>query len=184
MTVQRQPKLTADQFLAWAAEQRRGRYELVAGEVVAMAPERIEHARAKYAAAKALEAGLPPRAPCEMIIDGVSVRIDDSTVYEPDVLVRCGERAKGQAIEVADPMILVEVISPSTQSVDSGIKLADYFRLASLRHYLVVDIGARAITHHRRDAGGRIDTSIVREGSLVLEPPGIELDVERIFAAL
>jgi Uma2 family endonuclease len=89
-----QPKLsrlTADEFLAWAQEQPRGRFELAGGEVVAMAPERVEHARAKLAATLALRTGLLAGGlPCEAIIDGVAVRIDDLTVYEPDVIVRCG----------------------------------------------------------------------------------------------
>jgi hypothetical protein len=42
-------RMTTDEFLAWAAEQPEGeRYELVAGEVVAMAPERLGHARVKH----------------------------------------------------------------------------------------------------------------------------------------
>ena len=45
-------RFTADAFLAWAVEQPRGRYELVGGEVVAMAPERVGHARLKLAAVK------------------------------------------------------------------------------------------------------------------------------------
>jgi Uma2 family endonuclease len=177
-------KLTADDFIAWAMEQPRGRYELVRGEVVAMTPERVEHARVKFAVAKALEGALPARSACEVMIDGVAVRIDDSTVYEPDVLVRCGEKSPGEATQISDPVVLVEVVSPSSRAVDSGAKLTDYFRLPSLRHYLVVNIGARAIVHHRRDDTGDIATRVLRDGSLSLDPPGIGVAVEAFFSAL
>jgi Uma2 family endonuclease len=183
-----QPKLsrlTADEFLAWALEQPRGRFELAGGEVVAMAPERVEHARAKLAATLALRTGLLAGGlPCEAIIDGVAVRIDDLTVYEPDVIVRCGERAPGTAIEVADPVVLVEVVSPSSRAIDSGAKLTDYFRLPSVRHYLVVNIDARAVAHHRRDEAGEIATLILRDGELVLDPPGMTVAVEEFFSTL
>ena len=186
MTTHPQPRtFTADEFIAWALLQPRGRFELVGGEVVAMAPERIEHARAKLAVVNALGAAIADaRLGCEAMVDGVSVRIDDRTVYEPDVLVRCGERSPGAATEVADPVILVEVVSPSTRAVDSGAKLTDYFRLPSLRHYLIVNLQARAVAHHRLEDDGAIATRILRAGRLALEPPGISVAVEAFFASL
>jgi Uma2 family endonuclease len=175
--------MTADEFLVWAEAQPH-RYELVNGEVVAIAPERIEHMRTKLEATIALRAAIAePNLPCEAMIDGVGVRIDEATVYEPDVLVRCGDRSPGNATEVANPVILIEVISPSTRSVDSGAKLTDYFRLPSLRHYLIVNIGARAVAYHRRDDDGAIATRILREGRLRLDPPGLDVAVESLFAA-
>ena len=48
--------MTSDEFIAWAMEQPDGeRYELVAGEVVAMSPERLSHARVKHRIARLLE---------------------------------------------------------------------------------------------------------------------------------
>jgi Uma2 family endonuclease len=79
---------------------------------------------------------------------------------------------------------VVEVLSPSTRAIDSGVKLTDYFRLPSLTHYLVVNIDARAVTHHRRDEAGNIATQIVRNGTLALDPPGIALKAEDFFATL
>ena len=186
MTTQaRRPELTADEFIAWAVEQPSGRFELVDGEVVAMSPERVAHARVKLAVANALAAAVSARRlPCEAMIDGMAVRIDDHTVYVPDALVRCGERLPGDATSVADPVILVEVVSPSTRAIDTGVKLVGYFRLPSARHYLIVDIGARAVTHHRRDAAGEIATRVLRTGPLALDPPGIAVEVEDFFAAL
>jgi Uma2 family endonuclease len=165
-------------------EQPRGRFELAGGEIVAMAPERVEHMRVKFAVATALRAGLPAGGPCEVMIDGVSVRVDDRTVYEPDALVRCGQRSPGTAIEVTEPVVVVEVVSPSSRAIDSGAKLTDYFRLPSVRHYLVVNIDARAVAHHRRDEAGEIATRILREGELVLEPPGMKVAVEEFFSTL
>ena len=142
---------TADAFLAWAADQPRGRFELVAGQVVAMAPERAGHARAKGRVYRALgdaiaRAGLD----CEAFTDGMTVRIDTGTVYEPDALVRCGPRTPDAAVEIADPAIVVEVVSPSSRGADTGAKLGDYFTLPSVRHYLVVNAETRTLIHHRR----------------------------------
>lgn len=59
----------------------------------------------------------------------MSVCIGETTVYEPDTLVRCGQPVADDTIEISDPIIVVEVVSPSSQSIDTGAKLADYFRL-------------------------------------------------------
>jgi Uma2 family endonuclease len=179
-----QLRLTADEYLDWADEHP-GRYELVGGLVVAMAAEQVAHARAKLTAVNALAAGIAARGlPCEAMPDGVGVRVDDLTLYEPDALVRCGERTPGDAKTVSDPVVVVEVVSPSSRSVDTGIKLAGYFRLPSVRHYLVINIDARTVTHHRRDDAGGIATRIHRDGALHLDPPDLALDVANLFAGL
>ena len=55
--------------------------------------------------------------------DGMTVRINDLTAYEPGALVYCGTKLAPRAIEVANPVIVVEVLSPSTRHVDLAAKL-------------------------------------------------------------
>ena len=174
--------MTAEEFLDWAMARPAGaRYELVAGEVVAMAPERASHGRAKVLfdglRAAVAAAGLP----CEAFIDGMAVRVDDATVYEPDVLLRCGLPVAGDCVEIGDPVIVVEVLSPSGRHKDTVGKLDDYFRLPSLRHYLIVKTADRTVIHHRRDDGGELQTRIMREGTIELRPPGLSVEVASLF---
>jgi Uma2 family endonuclease len=169
--------MTSDEFIAWAMEQpEASHYELVGGEVVAMAPERSAHALTKFHIARRLADRIEAaNLPCQVYPDGMSVEVDDHTVYEPDALVRCGAPLPPNAIKLNDPVIIVEVLSPSTSSRDVGAKLADYFRLPSVRHYLIVRAENRTIVHHARGENGIILTRIVREGPILLEPPGIAL---------
>jgi len=181
----RQRRFTADEFIEWAMAQPSGRYELVDGVVHAMAPERVNHARVKADAYVALRAAIKVKgAPCEALIDGVGVQVDDRTLYEPDVMVRCGPYAPGEAVKVNDPVIVVEVISPSSGRIDSGVKLEGYFSLPSVRHYLVVNSRSRVVTHHRRDDAGAIAVRLLRDGVLALDPPGIEVAVADLFASI
>jgi Uma2 family endonuclease len=181
----RLPEFTADEFIAWAAEQPTGRFELADGVIVAMAPERVGHSLTKVDAMIALRAAIKARGlACEALPDGASVRIDDRTVYEPDALVRCGERVPRDAVEVTDPVIVVEVVSPSSRGVDTGVKLVGYFKLPSVRHYLVVDTEHRAVIHHRRDEAGAIGVRILHDGPLALDPPGLEIEVGVVFSSL
>jgi Uma2 family endonuclease len=186
MTQQPRPAgLTADAFIEWVLGQPGGRYELADGEVVAMAPERLGHTRVKRAVWAALASAIAARGlGCEAIGDGASLRIDDRTVCGPDGIVRCGPRAPSDAVELDDPVVVIEVVSPSSGGVDTGVKLADYFRLPTVRHYLVLQPDAHVAINHRRDEAGDIVTRIVRDGSLVLDPPGLELRVADLFATV
>src|SRR5918994_2725283 len=132
-------KLTREEYRRWAEAQPCGRYELVAGEVVAMSPERAEHIEIKAAAWLALRQAMRAAGvDCRAYADGFTVEVDDDTLYEPDALVNCGARPEGGAGRAPNPVVVVEVTSPGTQSVNTGLKLADYFRVPSIHHYLIV----------------------------------------------
>ena len=184
MMVEMAPKrrMTVDDFIDWAMAQPSGRYELYDGEVFAMSPERVGHNETKQLTWLALRDALRARGlPCRAYGDGLSVPIDDTTTYEPDVMVRCGAMLDADTVAVNDPVVIVEVVSRSSKGLDTGMKLSDYFRLPSLAHYLVIDPTRRAIIHHARTDGRSIRTSIHHDGRLTLDPPGIEIDVVACF---
>ena len=170
-------RMTAAAFLAWSMDRAEAdRVELVAGEVVAMAPERSAHALAKLAITRRLADAIEgARLPCTVYPDGMAVMVDDGTVYEPDASVRCGPALPPDAIVVRDPMIVVEVLSPSTRARDAGAKLEDYFRLPSVRHYLLLKTENRTVILHTRQPDRTIITQIVGDGPIRLDPPGIEI---------
>lgn len=172
--------MTVDEFLAWTMEQS-GRYELEHGRVVAMAPERIGHVRAKTASFTALAAAVArAKLPCEALPDGAAVRIDAATLYEPDALVFCGDAPPRDALAIVTPVIVVEVLSPSTGRRDSHEKLVGYFTVPSIEHYLIVDADRRVLVHHAR-RGEEIATRILYGGPLRLDPPGLDLSIEDMF---
>jgi Uma2 family endonuclease len=174
--------MDVDQFLTWALD-RPGRYELVGGEVVAMAPQRVRHADVKFAVQSALRSAIRRAGTsCHMLPDGMTVRIDAETAYEPDALVYCGPPLPPDAVEVPEPVIVVEVLSPGTKRVDTGEKFSGYFSLPSIRHYLIVNPTTRVVTHHARGTGDLIQSRIVAEGPLSLDPPGLELGAADLFA--
>jgi Uma2 family endonuclease len=176
-------RMQADEFIAWAADLPKGeRYELAGGEIVAMAAERAAHVRAKFAATAALKAAIKAEGlPCEAFVDGLAVRIDDEHVYEPNALVRCGEPLDPDTVTIDDPVIVVEVVSPSSSRIDADGKLGDYFQLASVKHYLIVNVKRRLVVHHARESADRIATRILRDGPLELRPPGLSLRVESLL---
>ncbi|MGB9368791.1 MAG: Uma2 family endonuclease [Xanthobacteraceae bacterium] len=180
MTAIPKGRLTVDEYLAWAVDQP-GRYELSHGTVYAMPPEGAGHAEVKGAIYGALLAGLRAQhLPCHVLPDGMTVRIDKQTAFEPDALVYCGSKVARSALEIPNPVIVVEVISPSTRRVDTSAKVTGYFRLPSVAHYLIVDPAQPLILHHARSAD-TILTRIVREGTIMLDPPGLELALADVY---
>src|SRR5919109_2863640 len=184
MNVAALKRMKVPEFLAWAERQPAGRYELVHGFAVAMAPQRAAHAETKFFVCLALRTAiLRAGLACHAMPDGMSVRVDDETVYEPDALVYCGPKVPDGTIFIENPVIVVEVISPSSEAVDTGDKLVGYFKVPSVAHYLIVHPLQRVVTHHARGPGDLIETRIRTGGELRLDPPGLSLAVADLLPA-
>lgn len=177
-------RMTVDQYFVWA-ERRPGRFELVNGAVYEMPPETAGHAKTKAAVYVALMTAIRRHGvSCHVLPDGMTVRIDETTAHEPDAIVYCGEELDPAAVEVPSPVIVAEVLSPSTRHVDLSAKLAGYLRVPSIVHYLIVDPAQPLIIHYARQAGDAFLTRVVRAGAIALDPPGIKISIADVYGAL
>jgi len=177
--------MSVSEFLAWSEGQpERTRLELIDGAPVAMSPERTRHGISKLDIAIALRSAIATSGcHCHVLPDGATVPVDEWNTYEPDALVYCGEQLPGDAVIVPAPVIVVEVLSPSSVHRDTVTKLQGYFRLASIRHYLIVDAEAVTVVHHARTGpDGPILTKVLSAGEIVLDPPGLRIAVPDFFA--
>ena len=174
--------LTRKDYRAWAEQQPGGRFERHQGIVVAMAPERAGHSLRKAAARDELLRGVRAAGlPCQVFPDGMTIEVGDSD-YEPDAVLRCGPRLPNDAVAIPDPLVIVEVLSPGTSATDRGHKLRGYFRVASLRHYLIVWPDISRVVHHRMTPAGELATEVFTEGEIRLDPPGISISLIALYA--
>lgn len=107
--------------------------------------------------------------------------------YKYQTLLRRGPVREGpdladDAVEAPDPVIVVEVLSPSTAARNLRDKLIGYFQVPSIRHYLIVDLDERLVIHHARGEEGVWTTRLVRDGALRLDPPGLDIAMSDLFA--
>ena len=169
--------MTVQDYLDWAnAQDEAPRTELINGHIVAMAAERAVHFEVKLAAVNALGAAIKRAGiNCHAMTDGPTVRIDDHTAYGPDSLVYCGEKVHPDSLTVSNPVIIVEVLSPTSRHTDTSAKLIGYFTLPSVHHYLIIDPDARTVTHHSRANNGAISEQTLTTEELDLDPPGIKV---------
>ena len=171
-------RMTVDEFLRWAQTQESGRYELVDGQVVMMSPETLRHVRVKGDAYVAFRNAIAKAgAPCTAYVDGASVRINEYELREPDISIQC-RPDDPDALVLEAPVVLVEVVSPSSSRNDTGAKVGEYFGIATLLHYLIIDpVHRSVISHSRLEGSQKLETEIHRTGFIELNPPGLTVDV-------
>ena len=175
--------LTVEDYIAWAQVQAEGgRTELINGQIVTMSPEQVLHNRVKGSVYFALRRAVTDSGlEAEVFTDGVTIPIDSHTAYEPDASVRTGPRVSGREMRIPDPVIVVEVLSPSSRHMDTSAKLIGYFRIASVQHYLVIDPDGRTVTHHSRGTDGTVASATIASGALQLDPPGLTVALRDLF---
>jgi Uma2 family endonuclease len=169
---------TIADFLSWDDGTDR-RYELIDGAPVAMAPPAEAHGAIVANLGSALRA--PLRLPCRVITEaGLLLPHRDDTWYQADLAITCTPPEPGR-VHVADPILIAEVLSPSTEVHDRGRKLVDYCRLASVREILLVSSTQRAVQYWRRDGGRWLVEDLIGDATLALEAAPSALPLAAIY---
>lgn len=130
------PRMTPGEYLDYEHSQEI-RHELVDGYLYAMTGASRRHEEIALNLAAALHAHLRGR-PCRAYKGDLKIRVGADFHY-PDVFVRCGETAvDDDAYAASDPVLVAEVLSPSTQRYDRGDKRLAYWSLPSMREYVLI----------------------------------------------
>jgi Uma2 family endonuclease len=160
------------------------RHEYLNGDVWVMAGGTPEHAALASAINRELGVALRGK-PCRTYSSDLRVRVVDTGLSTyPDVAVVCGQLATAadDPDAAVNPVVLVEVLSESTEGYDRGAKAAHYRRIPSLREYVLVSQSEPRIEVHRRADSGRWELLEARPGeSIELASLGVRLDVAAIY---
>jgi Uma2 family endonuclease len=156
---------TVEEFLAWDDGTDR-RYELVGGQIVAMAPPSEAHAAIVANLTLRIAGQLrPPR----RVLNEFGVRLPDrdDSLYQFDRAVTC-TAADPTRRYIAEPEMIVEVLSPSTALHDRGRKLDHYRQLPSLKEVLLVASEERRVQHWRRQGTRWVVDDLIGDADLRL----------------
>lgn len=170
---------TVDEFDDWHARQPE-RWEFVDGRPRLMAPASLRHTIVKGNAFAALRAALKG-SKCRAYVDGVQIRTDTISAI-PDVAVSCTQVDDLNSPEVQYPVVIIEVLSPSSEDDDIGRKWRSYRQIPSLQHYLVVSQSVRQVEIHSRTGPFSWDERYVHDGVIALTAIGATLDLDELYA--
>ncbi|MCE7893819.1 MAG: Uma2 family endonuclease [Myxococcales bacterium] len=159
------------------------RHEFVSGEIYAMAGGTPEHAALAAAVLRHLGNQLP--AGCRAYTSDLRVRVagSDVTTY-PDGTVVCGKtsRAADDPTAVTNPVVLIEVTSPSTEAYDRGAKLGFYKDLPSVREVLILSHQGPHAALHRRGQDGAWSVHEAGQGETIeVESVGASLAIDEVY---
>lgn len=172
-------KMTLVDFLAWEEHQPE-RHEFFRGETFAMVGETARHNRVVLNLASSIGDHLDGTK-CQVFAENMKVLIADGVLY-PDVMVTCGKAEAGAEQTVANPKLIVEVLSPGPNGYDKRDKFILYRTLASLREYVLIDPTKRQVEVFTLAAGGAWQlTYQTAAGVLSLASIGCNLSMELVF---
>jgi Uma2 family endonuclease len=153
------------------------------GEILAMGGGSKKHSRIGARLIAALETLLAQR-PCEVHTSDQRIKVlaTGFSAY-PDVTVVCGHVDTDPDDEetITNPVLLVEVLSKSTERHDRDDKVPHYRRIPSLREYLLVSQREARVEHHLRNADGTWTLRDVRPPEAVRLAIGGEIDVAKLY---
>ena len=176
----RVPAMTRDQFFDWA-EAQDARYEFDGFEPVAMTGGNLNHNDIAFNLHRALHTRLRGTGCRPRGLDAGVATIGDTVRY-PDGVVTCSP-AKGVSRLVPDPVVVFEVISPTSAHVDRIVKVREYGAVDSIRRYVIVESASVGLTvHERQDAGRKWTVATVMAGDLLLLPEiGVEIPIAELY---
>lgn len=170
-------------------ESSQTRYEYIAGEVYAMAGGSQRHNKIAGNTYVALTLALKNK-PCQVFMSDVKLNVaPDRAYYYPDVMATCAEQsvAANESPVVTDPVLVVEVLSPNTETTDRREKLHAYRRLPSLREYILISQETQQVEIYRRqdDTGDLVTWLFItyEPGDIVeFASVGLNLPIAELYA--
>jgi Uma2 family endonuclease len=176
-------KVTAEEYLALdrAAEFRS---EFLDGEIIAMSGGSARHSKLQVNLTLELETALRGT-PCQTFSADLRVRVSPRTYTYPDLTVVCGKPllADDEQDILVNPKVIFEVLSPSTEFYDRGLKFRRYREIGSLTDYILVDQDQTRIEQFTR---GNAHTWTLRDyqdasETLLIESIGVSIPLVRLY---
>ena len=175
--------LTPEEYLAFE-RQATTKHEYLNGQIVAMSGASFAHNFITVNIATHLNIQLM-NGECRVATSDMRVKVPQTDSYfYPDVVVVCGEpRAEDDTFDtLLNPTVVVEVLSPSTETYDRGEKFEHYQQIASLKEYVLISQDKIRVEHYRRQETGWMQTEFQGlEEVLPLLSIGCELHLQDIY---
>jgi Uma2 family endonuclease len=169
--------MTLEEFLAWEREQPE-RYEYAGGVITMMTGASLARVTITMNVAFALRQSLRGKG-CRPFANDAKVMAGGSVRY-PDIAVTCMP-ISGTDDVVPEPVLVIEVISPSTEREDRGRKKFDYFATPSVHQYAIIEQDERRIDLYTRSGTEWTNEVVEEDAILKLSSIGVEISLDAIY---
>lgn len=185
MAINPESKMAPEAYLAFERAQFDAKHEFINGEIVAMAGASRQHVRIVTNLVVSLGSQLRGR-PCDVYPSDMRVKIPTTGLYTyPDVIALCHDpQFEDDAVDtLLNPSVIIEVLSPSTEAYDRGIKFTHYRRIEDLQLYILVAQDKPQVEIFRRQANGDWLLSMIEglEARVSLDAIGCELTLAEVY---
>ena len=174
-------KMTAEAYLLWEAQQET-RHEYLNGEILAMSGGTLPHNDLAINLLVLMRPTVRAKG-CRINMADAKVNVSKLNAYfYPDLVVSCHPEDLAAQNAIANPTLIVEVLSPSTREYDRGDKFKFYRALSSLQEYVLIDSDRISVEYFRREEGRMWLYTLYEAGeTLALQSLGIEVEIDVIY---
>jgi len=173
--------MTLAEFLEWE-ERQPTRYEFDGVGPVAMTGGTLAHARIQRNLAFALTGRLRGK-PCEFLGSDLKIRTTDDRVRYPDGFVTCAGGQNASTV-LSDPIVIFEVLSPSTAAKDRIVKAREYQAMPSVQTYVMLEQDRIGATVYSRAANVWTHEILIEDSVLALPEIGVELPLAELYEGI
>jgi Uma2 family endonuclease len=184
LALRKEEELTLDDYLE-IERASEFRNDYVNGQIIAMSGESISHGRIKSNVLREISLHLKGK-PCEAFTSDMKVKVEGVSPFKyPDVVVVCGKPELYDARKdlLLNPLVIIEVLSPSTEAVDRGEKFDLYQTISSLKYYILIAQDRSSVTVMTRQSNNRWELELITDvnASLVILDLDCEIPLHEIY---
>ena len=181
MTVKRQKKnkMTPGEYLALARSSLDIKHEFFDGDVFAMVGAGINHNRININLAGELRNRFKAdNSPCEVLSNDMRVKIENNYTY-PDIVIFCGDAQfeDNKFDTLTNPVIIIEILSDSTEAFDRGDKFTYYRAIPALKEYILVSQKKYHVEQYIRSDNGKWEYRSYESPDQMLNMESVNCDV-------
>jgi Uma2 family endonuclease len=176
MALQHPHTMTVEEYFQLEDNDVNHRYEYVDGYVSMMAGGAVNHDTIKSNIERLLWE-LVRGQKCRTYSSDMKIFVSETCYYHPDVTISCDPRNRGTQKMVQAPRIVVEVLSPSTETTDRRRKLRDYLACPTIEEYVMVDSRSVTIEIYRKEGQKWVYEMLKGEDIVQLTSIGVHFPV-------
>lgn len=182
-SAKKQEFISVQEYLAFEEKSKR-KHEYMDGEIYAMAGVKRNHSTISQNISRSVGNQLEEK-PCEVHGSDIKVPVREGHYVYPDVSVVCDDiNFDANQTILLNPIVVFEVLSKSTEARDRGEKAEDYFKLKSLRDYIMITQNRVRVEHYSRIDGGKWTFEILEnlDDVLILDSIGCKILLKNIYS--